>query len=336
HREAEDVEDIDTKEICPGGIAEGETVFLNSKKQAEPKDFRAAKNSLFGSGAVVSFLLAQSLGNKRERNACKKNEKRGRKCAAKLRPDEHGRLARFWAEPRVVAVRLEHEDAGEAAHPVDVGETFHFVELRRRLSSASVWIFDLLCLERKKSKLPHYRRLSREFMSDRYTIQYALACYAPNRADVHARTLGSSVRGDDSVCVLWWICLFRAGVCRGVCGVCASIWRSVVVCGARRAGASRYGGPGSQLAALGRGFLRVRDVLGRDGNDCVSASGRSCGVFVCAAGCIGERRRSGIRDMAGFFRGRGNLGCGKVWSFANNLAIPRRKAFLHFDDFDGG
>src|SRR5256885_139127 len=48
-----------------------------------------------------------------------------------MRPDEDRRFACFGAEPGIVAMGLEHEDAGEAAHPVDVGQTFHGVSKYR-------------------------------------------------------------------------------------------------------------------------------------------------------------------------------------------------------------
>jgi hypothetical protein len=38
-------------------------------------------------------------------------------------------LPRLGREPGVIAVRLEHQQTGQAAHPVDVRETFQGVEL---------------------------------------------------------------------------------------------------------------------------------------------------------------------------------------------------------------
>jgi len=40
-----------------------------------------------------------------------------------LRIDEELALARLGAEPGIVTVRLKHQEAGEAAHPIDVGQT---------------------------------------------------------------------------------------------------------------------------------------------------------------------------------------------------------------------
>jgi len=52
-------------------------------------------------------------------------------------------------------VRLKHQDAGEAAHPVDVGEALHrsrpsrskIISQKRMVPSVEVgWIWDAMCL----------------------------------------------------------------------------------------------------------------------------------------------------------------------------------------------
>ena len=121
HREAENVEYIDAEKIRPGRVAEAEGKFLNAEEKAEAEHFRAAKNGLFGDGGAVDSLFTKALGDEREGNSSEKDEQRSGKGAEKVRPDKDRRFACFGAEPRIVAMRLEHEYAGEATHPVDVG-----------------------------------------------------------------------------------------------------------------------------------------------------------------------------------------------------------------------
>jgi hypothetical protein len=60
--------------------------------------------------------------NECEGDAGKKKEQRRGKGSTQLRKHEERGFARAGGEPGVVAMGLEHEDAGETAHPVDVGE----------------------------------------------------------------------------------------------------------------------------------------------------------------------------------------------------------------------
>src|SRR5947209_8405466 len=68
------------------------------------------------------------------------------------------------------------------------------------------------------------------------TIQYPLACDAPNRTDTQAGCLGRVVRWDDFVRheVGVWVLLRRASICSVVCGVRDAICRDAAVCGAGR------------------------------------------------------------------------------------------------------
>src|SRR5439155_17467775 len=68
-----------------------------------------------------------------------------------MRPNEDRRFASFGAKPGIVAMGLEHEDAGEAAHPVDVGETFHGVSKYRTEVIAERYDTIPACLRRAKS-----------------------------------------------------------------------------------------------------------------------------------------------------------------------------------------
>src|SRR5207302_3612973 len=57
HREAEDVEDVDSEEIGPGRVAEAKEKFLNAEEKAKAEHLGAAKDGLFGDGgAVYSFF----------------------------------------------------------------------------------------------------------------------------------------------------------------------------------------------------------------------------------------------------------------------------------------
>jgi hypothetical protein len=52
-------------------------------------------------------------------------ERRGQR-STELRPFDEGAFARGATEPRIVAMRLEHQEAGETAHPIDIGEALLF------------------------------------------------------------------------------------------------------------------------------------------------------------------------------------------------------------------
>ena len=127
---AEDIEHVNAQEIGPRGRPTGEEKFLDAEEDAVAKNVGAAKDGLAGNGVAGDSLLAESAGDEGNGNARKKNKKRRGKSAAKLRQSEERGVALIGAEPGVVAVGLKHEEAGEAAHPVDVGEA-------RRMLAAS-------------------------------------------------------------------------------------------------------------------------------------------------------------------------------------------------------
>ena len=125
HGKPEDVEDVHAEEIGPGRPRIAEREFLDAEEEREAEDFGTAADGLLGDGVAGDSLFAEALGDESEGDAGEKNEKRRGERAAELRPGEERRTARLGAEPGVVAVRLEHHDAGETAHPIDVGKTFH-------------------------------------------------------------------------------------------------------------------------------------------------------------------------------------------------------------------
>ena len=122
HAQPEDVEHIHSQKIGPGrpGVAERE--LLHPEKQRQAENLRAASDCRSRNGIARSALRAQSVRHQRKGNPRKKNEQRRRKRSAELRHMEKGRLARFRAQPRVVAVRLKHQHAGQPAHPVNMGQ----------------------------------------------------------------------------------------------------------------------------------------------------------------------------------------------------------------------
>src|SRR5438128_1861136 len=67
-------------------------------------------------------LLPQFVNHQGEGNSCEEEKQRSRQGAAELRPHEKLGLARVATQPRVVAVGLKHQYAGQAAHPVDINE----------------------------------------------------------------------------------------------------------------------------------------------------------------------------------------------------------------------
>jgi len=126
HGETENVEDVDAKEVGPGSATVAEEEFLDAEEEAEGEDFGAAKGRLFQDGVAGNALFAEAFGGEGHGEAGEENKERSGECPAELRPMEERGVAEVGAEPGVVAVGLEHEEAGEAAHPVDVRETVHF------------------------------------------------------------------------------------------------------------------------------------------------------------------------------------------------------------------
>ncbi len=122
HGEADGVQDVHPQQVRPRRPRESKQVLLQPEEQAQPEDFSAAKDSGARYLIGISAALAQFVRNQGERYPGKKKKQRRRQCAAQLRPHEEGALARGAAQPGVVAVGLEHEYAGQAAHPVDVSQ----------------------------------------------------------------------------------------------------------------------------------------------------------------------------------------------------------------------
>src|ERR1700677_4057347 len=63
------------------------------------------------------------MSDQRERSSGEKEKERRGQRPKKLGSFQKAGVAGIAAEPGIITVRLEHEDAGEAAHPVDPGET---------------------------------------------------------------------------------------------------------------------------------------------------------------------------------------------------------------------
>ncbi len=68
------------------------------------------------------ILLQEFVRDQGKRDSRQKQKQRRRKRSAQLRIHEEAALARRSAEPRVIAMGLEHQQAGQSAHPVDIGE----------------------------------------------------------------------------------------------------------------------------------------------------------------------------------------------------------------------
>ena len=68
-------------------------------------------------------LLPQLVGYQGKGNSRQKEKQRRRQSPAQLRPHEERGLAGFGTQPGIVAVRLKHQHASQAAHPVNVSET---------------------------------------------------------------------------------------------------------------------------------------------------------------------------------------------------------------------
>src|SRR5277367_1243365 len=125
------------------------------KSRPKAKISGATADGCFCDFAGCTAFFAQSFCDQREGYARKKEEERRGERATELRPDKERGVSCFRAEPRVVAVRLKHQDAGQAAHPIDVGETLHSavplhgeIISRKRVESGiglgSIW--DAMCL----------------------------------------------------------------------------------------------------------------------------------------------------------------------------------------------
>ena len=109
------------------------------KKQSEGKDLSAAARHRARDLAGRLVLANEFRGDQRERNSRqKKKERRGQRAEA-LRPVQERGVARVAAQPCIVTVRLKHQDAGQAAHPVDpVKARRHGVSLTRRQARTKI------------------------------------------------------------------------------------------------------------------------------------------------------------------------------------------------------
>ena len=83
-----------------------------SVQGAEAEDFRAAEGGLAGDGVGSNSLLTKFFCDEGEGDASEKNEEWGWEGATELRPFVKPGVAQGGTEPRVVAMSLEHEQAG--------------------------------------------------------------------------------------------------------------------------------------------------------------------------------------------------------------------------------
>ncbi len=122
-RKADDVQHVHAEQIGPGRPRLTQQKFLQAKQQSRRQrpPRRAASWRARSGRAAIPFCRMRSVTSATETPARKRKSGAGSvpPSCDKL---EEVRLARGAAEPGVVAVRLEHQDAGQAAHPVDVGE----------------------------------------------------------------------------------------------------------------------------------------------------------------------------------------------------------------------
>ena len=125
-RKADRVQHVDAEQIGPGRPRPAQREFLHAKQQRQPENFGAAPDRLRGDLIRGNSLPPHFVRDQRHGNAGKKQEQRRREHPAEPRPAIKGRVARRRAQPRVVAMHLEHHQAGEAAQPVDVAETLSF------------------------------------------------------------------------------------------------------------------------------------------------------------------------------------------------------------------
>ena len=96
---------------------------MQAEEESEAEDFSAAADHGAGDFGGAQVLANELVGDQGEGNSGeKKKEGRGQR-AEELRSFEEARVAGIATQPGVVTVRLEHQDAGQAAHPVDPGET---------------------------------------------------------------------------------------------------------------------------------------------------------------------------------------------------------------------
>ncbi len=112
------------KQVGPRRDWLAEKKLLQTKEHAQQKDFSAAQNRRARDFIGGDAFLAQFVRHQREGNAGEKQKQRRGKRPAQLRQLEKSTVARRAAQPGVVAMRLEHHQAGESSQPVDVGNSF--------------------------------------------------------------------------------------------------------------------------------------------------------------------------------------------------------------------
>ena len=123
HGDANRIQDVHAQQIAPRGPSPGDDVFLQAEQKTQSQNFRAAPDGRACDRVRRQALLAQFVGHQGKGNSRQKEKQRRRQRPTQLGPHEKCRLAGLGIQPGVVAVGLKHQDAGQAAHPVDVGET---------------------------------------------------------------------------------------------------------------------------------------------------------------------------------------------------------------------
>ena len=104
--------------------AQPQAIRYSCRRKSRPKPKISAPRRMVARAILRGrqILLPQFLGHQRERNTRQKQEQRSGEGSAQLRVHEESALPRAGAEPGVVAVGLKHQHAGQAPHPIDVGQ----------------------------------------------------------------------------------------------------------------------------------------------------------------------------------------------------------------------
>ena len=111
------------KRSLHGAHPQAMTYSCRPEQKSKSQNFRAAPDGCSRDLIRRYAFLPELVGHQGERNSCQKKKQRRGKSSAQLRPHEKRSLPRLRIQPGIVAMRLKHQDAGQAAHPVNVGET---------------------------------------------------------------------------------------------------------------------------------------------------------------------------------------------------------------------